>query len=158
MFGKLKKLYDNIKHINKSVDDYNKDSVIQSLPSVAYVNRAKKFIEAKDYDNALNILQSALDISNKDPLVYKYLGKIYEFKHEFLKACEYYEQSALLNATDKEIWLRMGMCYLYSDVLDKAIEAFENMCKTARENNIEMSLDEINAEIKEVRRLRKDHK
>ncbi len=38
----------------------------------------------------------------------------------------------------------------------EAIEAFENMCKTARENNIEMSLDEINAEIKEVRRLRKE--
>ena len=37
-----------------------------------------------------------------------------------------------------------------------AIKAFENMCKTARENNIEMSLDEINAEIKEVRRLRKE--
>ena len=43
-------------------------------------------------------------------------------------------------------------------VTDEAIEAFENMCKTAKENNIEMSLDEINAEIKEVRRLRKDHK
>jgi len=41
-------------------------------------------------------------------------------------------------------------------VTDEAIEAFENMCKTARENNIEMSLDEINAEIKEVRRLRKE--
>ena len=39
-------------------------------------------------------------------------------------------------------------------VTDEAIEAFENMCKTARENNIEMALDEINAEIKEVRRLR----
>ena len=37
-------------------------------------------------------------------------------------------------------------------VTDEAIEAFENICKT------EMSLDEINAEIKEVRRLRKDHK
>ena len=43
-------------------------------------------------------------------------------------------------------------------VTAEAIEAFENMCKAARENNIEMSLDEINAEIKEVRRLRKDHK
>ena len=41
-------------------------------------------------------------------------------------------------------------------VTAEAIEAFENMCKTARENNIEMSLDEINAEIKEVRRLRKE--
>ena len=41
-------------------------------------------------------------------------------------------------------------------VTAEAIEAFENMCKTARENNIEMSLDEINAEIKEVRLLRKE--
>lgn len=38
----------------------------------------------------------------------------------------------------------------------KARKAFENMCKTARKNNIEMSLDEINAEIREVRRLRKE--
>lgn len=43
-------------------------------------------------------------------------------------------------------------------VTAEAIEAFENMCKAARENNIEMSLDEINSEIKEVRRLRKERK
>lgn len=42
------------------------------------------------------------------------------------------------------------------DVTTKAREAFENMCRTARENNIEMSLDEINAEIREVRRLKKE--
>lgn len=43
-----------------------------------------------------------------------------------------------------------------NEVAAKAKEAFENMCKTARENNIDMSLDEINAEIREVRRLRKE--
>ncbi len=42
------------------------------------------------------------------------------------------------------------------DVTAKAREAFQRMCDTARENNIEMSLDEINAEIREVRRLRKE--
>lgn len=30
------------------------------------------------------------------------------------------------------------------------------MCDTAKENNINMTLDEINAEINEVRRLRKE--
>lgn len=34
--------------------------------------------------------------------------------------------------------------------------AFQYMCDTARENNIDMSLDEINEEIREVRRLRKE--
>ena len=42
------------------------------------------------------------------------------------------------------------------EVTAKAKAAFQYMCDTARENNIDMSLDEINEEIKEVRRLRKE--
>ena len=38
----------------------------------------------------------------------------------------------------------------------KAKAAFQYMRDTARENNIDMSLDEINEEIREVRRLRKE--
>ncbi len=42
------------------------------------------------------------------------------------------------------------------EVTAKAKAAFQYMCDTAKENNLEMSLDEINAEIREVRRLRKE--
>ena len=42
------------------------------------------------------------------------------------------------------------------EVTAKAKAAFRYMCDTARENNIDMSLDEINEEIREVRRLRKE--
>lgn len=42
------------------------------------------------------------------------------------------------------------------EVTLNARKAFENMCKTARDNNLEMTLDEINAEINEVRRLKKE--
>ncbi len=42
------------------------------------------------------------------------------------------------------------------EVTAKAKAAFKYMCDTARENNIDMSLDEINEEIREVRRLRKE--
>ncbi len=41
-------------------------------------------------------------------------------------------------------------------VTREAREAFQNMCDAARANNVEMTLDEINAEIREVRRLRKE--
>ena len=37
------------------------------------------------------------------------------------------------------------------DTRAKAKAAFQRMCDTAQENNIEMSLDEINAEIKAAR-------
>ncbi len=42
------------------------------------------------------------------------------------------------------------------EVTAKAKAAFQYMCDTARENNIDMSLDEINEDIREVRRLRKE--
>lgn len=42
------------------------------------------------------------------------------------------------------------------EVTAKARTAFQNMCDTAKKNNIEMSIDEINAEIREVRRLKKE--
>lgn len=129
MFNRLKNLYENIKNINKSVNDYKNESIIQSLPTVANVNRAKKLIEAKQYDKAVEVLKDAIDISDKDPLVYKYLGKISEMQKDFIQASKYYERSALLNGDDKEIWLRLGMSYLYSDVLDKAIKCFERADK-----------------------------
>lgn len=124
MFDRLKKIYKNIKNINNSVDDYKSDSIIQSLPTIAYVNKAKKLIEENKCAEAADILKSALDISERDPLVYKYLGKISEINKDFEQAIEYYEKSALMNFDDKEIWLRLGMSYLYSDNLDKAIKTF----------------------------------
>ena len=47
----------------------------------------------------------------------------------FKDAVYYYEKTASLSPNDKEIWLRLGMSYLYSDILDKAIIAFENADK-----------------------------
>lgn len=129
MFGKLKKFYEEIKNINNSVNNYTNDTVIQALPTVAYVNKAKKLIEEKNYNGAIEVLEAALDISDKDPLVYKYLGKISELNRNFKDAVYYYEKSATIAPNDKEIWLRLGMSYLYSDILDKAQIAFENANK-----------------------------
>ena len=50
----------------------------------------------------------------------------------------------------------MEQTFTEDEVTAKAKAAFQYMCDTARENNIDMSLDEINEEIREVRRLRKE--
>ena len=129
MFSKLKKFYRNIKNINETVNDYQSDTIIQSLPTVAYVNKAKKLMDEKKYDSAIAILYDAIAISDKDPLIYKYLGRISEINRNFQDSTVYYEKSANLNPNDKEIWLRLGMSYLYTDVLDKAIESLERADK-----------------------------
>ena len=125
----LKNIVDKIKDLNISVDSYRKDSIIQSLPTVAYVNKAKKMIESQKYDEAELILKEALDISTQDSRVYKYLGKIYEFNYKFSEAIEYYQNSAKLNPQDKEIWLRLGMSQLNAKRYEEALESFEKANK-----------------------------
>lgn len=134
MFNRLKKIYDNIKNINSAVSKYESDSVIQSLPTIAYVNKAKKLIETGNYDAAIKILKAAIDISEKDFLAHKYLGKIYEINKDFAQAIYYYEKSALYNPNDKEIWLRLGMSYLYSDKLEHAIKCYTKADKISPSN------------------------
>ena len=57
-----------------SVDTYKKETDNQTIPSVAYVNRAKKLIDKSRYEDAKKVLEEALAITRKDALVYKYLG------------------------------------------------------------------------------------
>ncbi|MBD5401803.1 tetratricopeptide repeat protein [bacterium] len=129
MFSWVKNIYKNIKDLNFSVDKYKSDSIIQSLPTVAYVNKAKKLINCQKYEEAENILNKALAISDQDDLIYKYLGKIYEQSAKFEQAAEYYNKSASLNPQDKEIWLRLGMCQLNCEKTDDALISFERANK-----------------------------
>jgi tetratricopeptide (TPR) repeat protein len=134
LFGKLNKIFNKIKDLSGSVDKYQQESIIQSLPTVAYVNKAKKLIENKDYEQAELVLNKALDISNQDATVYKYLGKIKEVHHDFEQAVTYYETSAKLNQNDKDIWLRLGMCLLNSNQIEEALVSFEKANKVTPMN------------------------
>ncbi|MCM1338100.1 MAG: tetratricopeptide repeat protein [Muribaculaceae bacterium] len=129
MFGWVKNLFGKVKDLDGSVDAYREDSIIQSLPTVAYVNKAKKLVEDKDFEAAEVILKKALDISTQDSLVYKYLGKIYEYRSDFEQAVKYYESSKRINPQDKEIWLRLGLSRLNCGMVEGAIKAFEKADK-----------------------------
>ena len=64
----IKNVVDRIKDLNGSVDSYRKDSIIQSIPTVAYVNKAKKLIENKKYDEAEVVLSVFLANALKSQL------------------------------------------------------------------------------------------
>lgn len=125
MFNRLKHLIDTIKNLSHSVDKYKQDSIVQSMPGVAYVNQAQKMFEKRQFDKAQEFLYKALEISNQDARAYKYLGKIAEAQYKFEQAVEFYEKSADINSQDKEIWLRLGMCLITTRRYEDAIKAFE---------------------------------
>jgi Tfp pilus assembly protein PilF len=129
LFSWIKSISGKIEDLSGSVDSYKEDSIIQSLPTVAYVNKAKKNFEAKNYEQAEALLKKALDISTQDALVYKYLGRINELRGEFEFAIGNYETALNLNPQDKDLWLWLGMCRLNCGYVEKALVAIEKANK-----------------------------
>ena len=85
-------------------------------------------------------------------------------KAQFDKLCEQFGMSAntAINIFVKAVIRSKSIPFSIQakeedEVTAKAKAAFQYMCDTAREHHIDMSLDEINEEIREVRRLRKEH-
>lgn len=133
-FNIFKNLFAKIKKLNKKVDFYNKDNVVKAMPTIAYVNRAKKLIQNGEFNEAEKILLFAKDISANDFLINNYLGIIYERRRYYPKAVEYYFEAVKLNPNDKYVWYRLAMCLMYSNLLEKALKAFEQANKKLPHN------------------------
>lgn len=129
MFDWLEDIFKKISQLNATVENYKEETVIQSLPSVAYVNRAKKCIENGQYKDALEILKKAESLPQEDSLVYKYQGIIYDKLFRFEEAAQAYKKSAKLNCNDKIIWQKLGFALLNLKLYDQSVESFENADK-----------------------------
>ncbi len=129
MFKNLKKIILKILKLSKQLDSYEKDSVVQALPSFAYVSRAKKCIEKQEYDKAEKILEEAMELPQEDALVYKYLGVVCERTGRLHDAVIAYKKSANLNSSDKEIWRFLGFALMNCNQAEEALESFENANK-----------------------------
>ncbi len=134
MFDRLKHIIEQIKKISKSIDKYKKDTIVQSLPTLTYVNRAKKYIEKNDYLQAENILTEALSLPQKDALVYKYLGLVYERTGKYERAVDNYQTSADIDPHDKNIWQRLGFALMSIKEYEKAEKSFENSNRVQANN------------------------
>ena len=131
----FEEIINKIQSINSKIDSYKESSVIQSLPSVAYVNRAKKCIEEGRLKDALDILQEAESLPQEDALVYKYKGMVYDKLFRFADSVNAYKKSANLNKNDKTIWKYLGFALLNSGIYDEADESFENADKLTPANS-----------------------
>ena len=131
----FEEVINKIQSINSKINSYKESSVIQSLPSVAYVNRAKKCIEEGRLRDALEILQEAESLPQEDALVYKYKGIVFDKLFRFTDAVNAYKKSANLDKNDKTIWKYLGFALLNTGIYDEADESFENADKLTPANS-----------------------
>ena len=135
MSGWLKNIINKVRELNKRIDKYKEDTLIQSLPSYTYVNRAKKLLMEDKFEEAKGILLKALELPQKDPLVHKYLGAAYEKLGDIQNALTNYQMSADLDPQDKTIWQRLGFCLVSSGKYEQAEKAFDNANKIQAGNS-----------------------
>lgn len=135
MSGWLSDIINKIKNLSTSVDQYKEDTVIQSLPSFAHVNKAKKLIEKGELEKAKQTLIKALEFPNKDALVYKYLGIIYDREKKHEKAVAAYQISADWNPQDKTIWQKLGFALIAVGKFESAEKSFDNANRISAGNS-----------------------
>ena len=74
MFDWIKNISDKIKSLNVSVDSYKEETKNQALPTVAYINKAKKLIDESRFVEAKQVLNDALVITETDALVISFIS------------------------------------------------------------------------------------
>ncbi len=134
MFGWVDKIQKKIKELNRSVNVYKEETGNQALPTTAYINRAKKFIDKSLCLEARDVLLEACKISENDALVYKYLGICEEKLGNMPLAIEMFKKSAHINPQDKNIWYKLGMLQVNMKLFDEAESSFEEACKVTPVN------------------------
>lgn len=134
MFDWIKNIVNRIKELNLSIDEYKNDTVIQSLPSYSCVTRAKKYISENRFEEAKEVLLKGLELPQKDALVYKYLGIVYDKLGDNKSAVENFQISAELAPQDKNIWQKLGFALLSAGEFERAEKSFENADKIQAAN------------------------
>ncbi len=129
MFNRLKNIFNRVNDLSDSVENYQKETDKQIIPSLAYVNRAKKLIDKGDFLEAITVLNAALEIDVKDAFIYKYLAIAYEKIGDYSNAIKLYKTSADINPQDKNIWHNLGMTLVTVRNYEEAEKAFEKADK-----------------------------
>ena len=129
MFDWLRYAVEKIGEINAFLDKYKKEAVVQSMPSYSCVSRAKKLIDENKLLEAKEVLEKALSLPQKDALVYKYLGVVYEKLGDNASAVENFQTSADIEPQDKDIWKRLGFALITAGKFEQAEKSFENADK-----------------------------
>lgn len=131
MFDWLKNISDKVKSLNVSVDNYKEETGNQTMPAIAYVNQAKKLIDESRFEEAKVALNNALSLTEKDPLVYKYLGICEERTGNLDGAIAYFKKSASINPQDKNIWHKLGLAEINKRDFENAEKSFEEANKVS---------------------------
>ena len=99
-------------------DEFKNDDSLYNLIGSAYFDK-------KEYDNAIEAYQKAVEINPKDDEAYNNMGSAYNHKKEYDNAIEAYQKAVEINPKRDEAYYNIGVAYGKKQEYDNAIEAYQ---------------------------------
>jgi tetratricopeptide (TPR) repeat protein/MinD-like ATPase involved in chromosome partitioning or flagellar assembly len=90
-----------------------------------YMEEYKELYVAGKYENALVILQKALELGNKGGEVYFEMGKTYQRMKNMDLAIKAHRKALAIEPNNYGAWYNLGNAYLNQEQLDAAIQAYQ---------------------------------
>ena len=102
---------------------------IASVSAEEKLYHARMYTRTGDYQNALRLLQSALQLEPNSPDALRELGFVHFEMQEFEKAVDFLEKACSLRPSDPQLWSVLAKSYLavgrYADVVAASRKAME---------------------------------
>ena len=113
-----------VNELMETPDIKNKD-LIKSSYKKELINRAKLEIDNKNYDNAIENCNRALDLDEIFIEAYYHIGLAYYYKKKYDAAIKNFQKAVRYNEKDVHSWNSMGLVYEAKEDYDNALISFK---------------------------------
>ncbi|OGS23279.1 MAG: hypothetical protein A2252_09350 [Elusimicrobia bacterium RIFOXYA2_FULL_39_19] len=124
----LSEIYQDEQQYALAGEELYKCTVFENENYALYIRAGEMFVLANDMERAESIFKESLKVSKDDPLVYYWLGLLYESRKDWGKAVEYMEKS-ISGKPDVTSFLKLSYFYTQKNDSKKAIKALERAQK-----------------------------
>lgn len=111
--------------IDKAIGYYQKVVSLKPDHDLAYFYMGNLYTDKKDYPEAINAFEKAIQLYGKDPAYHNNLGLVYEAQKEYVKAEGYYRESIKIDPSYGTAWESLGYALYYQYKDNEAIEAWK---------------------------------
>jgi lysophospholipase L1-like esterase len=116
--------FDKINEHQRATREYDAITCLVFIEAYSYLNRAKAFLRANKYAQALEMLQESLK-REKIPLAYRLAGEIYLRAGESENAIWFFEKARAEVTHNREVLYGLCLAYKQSGKMDEARQVFE---------------------------------
>jgi tetratricopeptide (TPR) repeat protein len=131
----FKQIYNKIKKFDEYTNKYLKISHNAEIPSLAYTNWGNYFANLKDFNTAIEKLETAILMSNQNPKPCICLGTLYAKLKEYQKAEEVLKEAIRRDSKNSYTYSVLSSVYVAEEKFDDAEAALKKALKLSSSNS-----------------------